>query len=326
MQDADRGMKPQDERGARRAADARAGQASKPATGVAQAAASATAAAATPAVTATEARRTFASRRRMVAATAWMLLLVLALAGATFAWFSNSRYTNVTPVAHTVSEEGSDLLIGASAAGPFDTTCTLSAADKTLYPVSTADLQNFWRATFQNAAGITTDYASCTAQAGDYMLTGTFYLKGSASPLSVYLYQSQMNVTSDAQLLAALRIGFIVQSSAGTQTYIFACDDLGNTAVATQRRTTAQDGVVVSGVGAWAYATDPARAISAYTMDGSGDAPRTRAGAQPLFTLAANEVATVQYFVYMEGCDANCITEAQSKNITLQFAFAGAKA
>lgn len=51
-----------------------------------------------------------------------------------------------------------------------------------------------------------------------------------------------------------------------------------------------------------------------------------RLGQQPLFTLGANEVASVRYFVYMEGCDANCITEAQSKNFTLQFAFAGAKA
>ncbi len=272
------------------------------------------------------ARSAFAERCRMVGAAAWLLLLALALAGATFAWFSNSRYTNVAPSAHTVSESGYDLLISSNAAGPFDTTCTLGAADKTLYPVSTADLQNFWRATFQNAAGITTDYANCTAQAGDCLLSGTFYLEGASAPLAVYLYQSQMNVTADTQLLAALRIGFIIQSSAGTQTYIFACDDLGNTAAATQQRTTAQDGVVVSGAGSWAYAADPARSISSYTMDGIGDTPVARSGAQSLFTLAADEVATVQYFVYMEGCDANCITEAQSKNIALQFSFAGAKA
>ena len=36
--------------------------------------------------------------------------------------------------------------------------------------------------------------------------------------------------------------------------------------------------------------------------------------------------ASLRYFVSMEGCDANCIGEAQSKNISLQFAFAGAKA
>ena len=263
----------------------------------------------------------------MVAAAAWMLVLVAALSAATYAWFSNSRYTNVTPVAHTVSDEGSDLQIGLSANGPWDTTATLAAADKTLYPISTADLSRFWRGTFQNAAGITTDYADCTAQLDDYALSGTLYLKGSDSALNVYLYQGQMSVTSDPQLLAALRLGLVITTQSGTQTHIFTCDDLGNTAGATSRRTTAQDGVVVAaGASGWTYAADPARAISAFSMDGTGDTPTARAGATPICTLAANEVASVRYVVYMEGCDANCIDEAQARDVVLQLAFAAAKA
>lgn len=88
-------------------------------------------------------RTVLIARKRMVAAAAWLVVLALALTAATFAWFSSSRFTNVTPVAHTVSEEGYDLLISSSEAGPFDTQCTLSVADKTLYPISTADLSNF---------------------------------------------------------------------------------------------------------------------------------------------------------------------------------------
>lgn len=83
------------------------------------------------------------SRRRMVAAAAWMLVLVAALSAATYAWFSNSRYTNVTPVAHTVSDESSDLQIGLSANGPWDTTTALASAGKTLYPISTSDFAGF---------------------------------------------------------------------------------------------------------------------------------------------------------------------------------------
>ena len=263
----------------------------------------------------------------MVAAAAWMLVLVAALSAATYAWFSNSRYTNVTPVAHAVSDEGSDLQIGISANGPWDTTATLAAADKTLYPISTSDLYRFWRGTFQNAAGITTDYADCTAQLDDYALSGTLYLKGSDSALNVYLYQGQMSVTSDPQLLAALRLGLVITTQSGMQTHIFTCDDLGNTAGATSRRTTAQDGVVVAaGSSGWTYTADPARAISAYSMDGTGDTPTARAGATPICTLAANEVASVHYVVYMEGCDANCIDEAQARDVVLQLAFAAAKA
>ena len=90
----------------------------------------------------------------MLIAAAWLLLLLAAFSAAMFAWFSSSRYTNVTPVAHTVSDSGYDLLIGASQGGPFDTECALSQTDKTLYPISTADLTSFWRGTFQNANGI----------------------------------------------------------------------------------------------------------------------------------------------------------------------------
>ena len=262
----------------------------------------------------------------MVAAAAWLAVLALVLSVATFAWFSGSRFTNVTPTAHTVSENGYDLLISASEQGPFAEQCQLGSVDKTLYPVSTADLSDFWRATFQNAAGITTDYANCTSDLGEYALTGTFYLKGSSLPLAVYLYPGQMSISADSQLLAAARVGFIIQSSAGTQSYMFQCDDLGATSGAAQQRTTAQSDVVVSGQGSWSYVADPAQSISAYSMDGSGNTPTARSGAAPLFTLGADEVASMRYFVYMEGCDANCIGEAQSKNISLQFAFAGAKA
>lgn len=266
------------------------------------------------------------NRRRLVATAAWMLALVAAFTAATLAWFSSSRETNVTPAAHTVSESGYDLQISTSANGPWDTTATLAAADKVLYPVSTADLSQWWRGTFQNAAGITMDYKNVTSQLDDYALTGTVYLKGSSAALNVYLYPGQMSVATDPQLLAALRLGLIIQTSAGTQTRIFNCDDLGSTASATAQRTTAQDGVVVAGSGGWNYTTDPAASISAYAMDGNGDTPAARAGATPVCTLAANEVATVQYFIYMEGCDANCITQAQARDLTLQLAFAAAKA
>lgn len=268
----------------------------------------------------------FRDRRRLVATAAWMLVLAVALTAATLAWFSSSRETNVTPVAHTVSESGYDLQISSSANGPWDTTATLATADKTLYPISTADLTQWWRGTFQNAAGITTDYKNVTSQLDDYALTGTVYLKGSSAALNVYLYPGQMSIATDPQLLAALRFGIIVQTSAGTATHIFTCDDLGSTAGAASQRTTAQDGVAVAGSSSWNYTADPAQAINAYAMDGNGDTPAARAGAQPICTLAADEVATVRYFIYMEGCDANCITQAQARDLTLQLAFAAAKA
>ena len=130
-----------------------------------------------------------------------------------------------------------------------------------------------------------------------------------------------MSVTSDPQLLAALRLGLVITTRSGTQTHIFTCDDLGSTAGCHQQTYHAQDGVVVAvGASGWTYTADPARAISAYSMDGTGDTPTARAGATPICTLTANEVASVRYVVYMEGCDANCIDEAQARDVVLQLA------
>lgn len=267
-----------------------------------------------------------AQARGLATAALWLLLVALALGAATYAWFSSSRHTNVTPTAHTVSESGSDLLISSSESGPFGTTCDLAEADKTLYPVSTADLTGFWRSSFQNAAGITVDYASATASVGDYVLSGSVYLQGGSRSLAVYLYPAGMSVSSDAQLLASLRLGLVFEGASGTQTYIFTCDALGDTSGAASTRTTATEGVVVSGDSAWSYVDDPSVAMGAYAMEGSEESPTVASGASPLYTLAAGEVARVRYYVYMEGCDVNCANDAQAKDVALQLAFATAQA
>ena len=268
-----------------------------------------------------------AAHRQIAGIAFTMIVLALSLSAATYAWFSSSRFTNVTPTAHSVSDSSSDLLISLSANGPWDKECALDAADKTLYPVSTADLSSFWCATFQNPAGINTDYANYGSSASNYVLEGTFYLQCGGSSLNVFLLPEQMSVSSDPQLIAALRVGMIIESSSGSSTYIFTCDDLGSTAGATSRRTTARSGVVVSGSGSWSYVADPAVSMSSYAADASGDdSVSARSGATPLVTLSSNEVATVRYFVYMEGCDENCIDEAQSRNLQLKFAFGATKA
>lgn len=264
-----------------------------------------------------------AQARRLAGAAVWVLLLAGALTAVTFAWFSSSRHTNVTPSAHTVSSDSGDLLISASESGTFDTTCDLTAAEKTLYPVSTADLTNFWRSSFQNAAGITTDYALATTAADHYLLSGEVYLQAGSQALDIYLYTPGMSVSSDAQLLASLRLGLVLETASGTQTHIFTCDALGDTSGATSRVTTPQEGVVVSGDASWSYVADPAVAMGAYAMEGSEDSPSVASGAAALATLAANETARVRYFVYMEGCDANCANEAQAQDVTLQLAFGG---
>lgn len=266
-------------------------------------------------------------RRKTVVLAIWLVLLALTLVVSTYAWFTGNRFTNVVPESHTVSGEGADLLISTDLDGPFGSSAVIATErDKILYPISTMDLANFWQGAFQDADGITRDYNNISGTASNYYLTGTLYLRGSGtSAINVYLFPSGMSVTSDPQLLSCLRLGLVISGQdIETVRYIFALDDLGNTSGVSERVTTAQTGVVVDGSSAWSYGSDPAVNINDYSMDDSGNnTPLARAGADKLFTLPANATVSVEYYLYMEGCDVNCIEAAQSKDVHLQFAFAG---
>ena len=47
------------------------------------------------------------------------------------------------------------------------------------------------------------------------------------------------------------------------------------------------------------------------------------AGAQALCTLASEEIATVEYWLYLEGCDENCVNEVQNRETFMELSFCG---
>ena len=79
----------------------------------------------------------------------WILLILVAAAGSTYAWFtlSGRASTNVTPMGGSVSRGETSLLISQSRSGPFDRTCELifEGSPDALRPVSTADLERFYK-------------------------------------------------------------------------------------------------------------------------------------------------------------------------------------
>ena len=48
------------------------------------------------------------------------------------------------------------------------------------------------------------------------------------------------------------------------------------------------------------------------------------AGSSPLCYLRTNEIAAVDYWLYLEGCDEHCFNVVQNADVALQLAFAGA--
>ena len=79
---------------------------------------------------------------------------------------SGMASTNVTPMGGSISNGDASLLISASRLGPFDKNCelVLDGNPDTLKPLSTADLDHFYRAIAQNKDGIAVLYEAADSQ------------------------------------------------------------------------------------------------------------------------------------------------------------------
>lgn len=254
------------------------------------------------------------------------LVALITLVSSTYAWFTFHAYTNVTPLAGTISGGDGILLIANRKDGKFDVSCQLELRDPDaeLMPVSTADLKHFYRVTNQNKNGIATAYAEDNQRAQDHSLNGTVYLKAVDSGFDVYLWLPSIYCGSNPQALAAMRLGMTVTTAEGKHTYIFKLDELGKTDGASSKQTIPVAGQVVGGVlqnGEAKYREDPAAKLSDYAAGGTAD--NVTPGKQRICVLAENEVARVDYWLYLEGCDDNCINTVQGRNIALQLGFGG---
>jgi hypothetical protein len=265
--------------------------------------------------------------RTALLALLWVLLAAAAVTAATYAWFTFSPYTNVEPMSSTVSQGNIRLLICNTQDGDFAVTCALtpdSEPDDGLLPVSTADLDRFYAATAQTTEGIAMMYQTVT-DIGGCLIHGTVYLKSQNGSCDVYFQQSGMDMGADSQALAALRLGLRITAQSGTKTYIFKLDDMGSTASAATTQTVPTADTVVSslsGVSA-VYTQDPSLNMSQYFAQQSTNDTTPQAGSSALTHLEADETASVEYWLYLEGCDDNCINDVQNRDLSLQLAFAG---
>jgi len=254
---------------------------------------------------------------------------LVTLTAATYAWFSFVPYTNVTPMTGAVGGGDGSLLISNRPDGVFDVTCDLilSSNTQTLQPLSTADLQSFYTATAQTPAGVSVKFASADSIVDTSTIHGTVYLKSEGASHDVYLDRPGIFFGGDAQALASLRLGLRITSVNGTYTHIFALDDAGNTSGAGQRLTVETSGTVVSSIGSSGDAVlvqDPAVQLGRYWAERTED--QITPGQEALCRLALDETASVEYWLYLEGCDINCINDVQSRDLALQLAFSGVSA
>lgn len=254
------------------------------------------------------------------------LLALVTLVSSTYAWFSFRAFTNATPMSGAISNGDGDLLISNSPNGPFDMSCELllEDPDAELLPLTTADLENFYAVSAQNAAGIASAYRTADDRAANNTLNGTVYLKADGNGFDVYLWLPSLDCGTDDQALAAMRLGLRIHTSAGVKTHIFRLDELGSTARVEEHRTIPQADCVVEEInadGEPSYVADVAKNLSVCAARGEAD--NVVAGDTALCSLSAGETATVHFWLYLEGCDDHCINCVQGSDIALQLGFAG---
>ncbi|MCQ2553421.1 MAG: hypothetical protein MJ150_03860, partial [Clostridia bacterium] len=241
---------------------------------------------------------------------------LLVLSTATYAWFTFSPAATVEPMQGKISEGGIEILISNSPDGPFAESCDLilSSTADVLHPVSTADLKTFSIASRQSKEGIVTGFRNISEDVGKHIIKGTVYLTSIDSPCDVYFEMDYMDFGTDIQALASMRFGMIIDGN----TYIFKLDEFGNTAAATKRATVEKENSVYNGS---ELIADPSVSIKSYSNSGTLENPV--AGDAPLAHINADEVITVDYFLYLEGCDENCFNDVMNKDVALSFGFVG---
>jgi hypothetical protein len=256
----------------------------------------------------------------------WALAALLVLTAATYAWFSFAPYVNATPMNGLVSGGDGSLLISNKYDGEYGMQCDLILTNSLpeLRPVSTATLDLFYTAGEQTSAGIVTRFYPLVQTIDEVAMHGTVYLKSQDAAHNVYFDRLNMTFGEDIQAHAAMRLGMKISTSKGTDTYIFRLDELIDTYSAEVRRTIPEGNMVIASADAMGvpyYYPDPCVNLLDYCIQTAGD--QNSGGAKALCNIPTNEIATVEYWLYLEGCDDNCINAVQMRDVALQFAFTG---
>ena len=254
-------------------------------------------------------------------------LAAIALLGSSYAWFSDMirAQTEVLPVSGSASAGDIGLQISGSSTGPFGEKANLTRLDRcqVLYPVSTANLEQFYGAKGQNTQGKVAVYEEITDDVLEHILYGELFLKPIYQDGQLYLEQSAFTVIGNPQLLASARLGMRFHAGDTTNTYIFPLETTMSGVVSQETSTGGTQQVVsaVSEQGVATFVTPELQDLRDYQVPVVGE--QAVVGNQSaLCNLVKEQVVRVEVWIYMEGCDPESILEAQDEEIQMNLAFA----
>ena len=294
-----------------------------------------------------ETKNVKALKKQLAAAIAMVCVAGVALGSSTYAWFVNN--TKVTAGEFSATATTSNALEISDDGNTWLTSIDLRTNMGTWAPVSTTDMALFakdttWGKSNNNKGNVVTAWEDATANTHYY--TKTFYLKANQDcrvQLDANTLLSETTTTKNG-ILNAMRIGF---ASEGEKVVYQVADTNVNQAASrrdTTEGTTAVDGiakaikVTADGSGANTYAvadTDFTRTATittngstgATTASGALIAPSTdnsslgTANNNYVVDLTANTAREITVYIWLEGCDYDCVSSIAEGSIstTLEF-------
>ena len=284
-------------------------------------------------------------KRRFLISMATLLIALLAVVSATFAWYiynSSAHTTRVKMAAGTSTK----LQIASSYDGEYSSSTVMEAFTGKLNPVST----NRILLGFRKVAGFTNGTENQpllvanlfkSAETADYYKTSLF-LRTNGAPVKVYLSDVGYDDDSDANPIStAIRLGLVVhqpgRDGAEDKEYIFAINPDHNINAPSYNTYTGKDGYVLDLTSSDTEAVvefEPYTADQYCKYDKNTGETELKAGSLPLFTLSGSTDASGQYtgygesvqvdvYIWLEGCDQDCTNDlvgATLKVLSLSFA------
>lgn len=262
---------------------------------------------------------------------------LLALAAATFAWFTTNRAVSTSVATARSGQEELELQISSRGGSSFQSMDTVAIqqvnqTDATLLmPVSTADLVNFVYVPV-TVSGNATAFEPVKNE--QYYYHGRVYLRAmgtgwsQGTKMNLYLDQTDglLGANAGGTLLSASRLGLMFDNDASsavivrlTEEEMSQSNQVYNTVIG--GRTLGKNQVLSSKNNTVQAVTDPSVPVADYTISfGTED---IQVPAKPLLVMDLNKVYTVDVYFYLEGCDPDCSDAVSFQQADLHLAFYG---
>ncbi|MBU5480518.1 hypothetical protein [Blautia sp. MSJ-19] len=262
---------------------------------------------------------------------------MLALAFATYAWFTTNRAVSTSTATARTGEETLELQLSTYGGSSFQNADSASIQQinntdaQYLLPVSTDDLMNFVY------SPVTQDGMAKVFQPVEnesYYYHGRVYIRASGtgwsdgSTMKLYLDQSDnaLGQKVSGNILNAARLGLVFDGDYSSAVILKLSES--SNAQSQQVYNTVINGQTLGSNQVLSYrnknlraVTDPSVSASTYTVSFGEDTMQVPQNA--LLNMQFNKIYTVDIYFYIEGCDPDCSSQIEFSTSDLQIGFYG---